>query len=288
MEVRLYHSVVTDATMVAGLACMSLLMRPRSNWISRVYAVAGCFGAIWLNGKRYIVAMIITWALAVFCCRPAWKRTTKTLVAAAGIALIAGFSLLYQFNLRDMDSTTAGYLYESYRIDFGRDHGIKLALHKELDESERPLLEYRGQSVLFALTFWVPRSWWPDKPYPYYVYYTGAVLDVPTRYTWLGWGVTNSWLDEAIANFGLLGMILGILLPGLVCRGGQNGSPELWLTTVTVGFCLMTSDVAGWTPILIPGIFFYLVSRFGKRSPARRVEGANRQFPLGFSPAIRL
>src|SRR5262249_18271286 len=123
MEVRRYHSNIADATMVAGLACMSLLMRTKSKWITRVFSICGCFAAIWLNGKRYIVAMIITWALAVFCCRPGWKRGSKMLVATASLALIAGFSLFYQFHLRDIDSTTAGYLYESYRIDFGRDHG---------------------------------------------------------------------------------------------------------------------------------------------------------------------
>jgi len=183
-------------------------------------------------------------------------------LAVTGIAVLASFCLLYQLYLRPMDSTQAGYIYDSYRIDFGRDHGIKLALQKELEPSERPLLEFRGQSVLFALTFWCPRSWWPEKPYPYYVYFTGAVLDAPTRSVWLGWGVTNCWLDEAVANLGLWGMLLGILLPGLVCRYGGQNTPELWLTTVTIGYCLMTSDVAGWTSILITGVFLYAVTRF--------------------------
>src|SRR5690606_19132691 len=56
--------------------------------------------------------------------------------------------------------------YTSLRLNIGRDHTVKYTLYKEYVEDDM-ILEHRGQSFLFGLTFFVPRSRWEEKPYPY-------------------------------------------------------------------------------------------------------------------------
>jgi hypothetical protein len=105
-------------------------------------------------------------------------------------------------------------------MDYGRDDVIKLTIFAELHPEIIRILEYRGQSFLFYSVFYVPRDFWPQKPYPYAVYSTSAIamFDSPRQ---LGWGLTTSILEEAIANLSWAGMLAGPLVVSLVCRLGE-------------------------------------------------------------------
>src|SRR5690606_38485629 len=74
--------------------------------------------------------------------------------------------------------------YTSLRLNMGRDHTVKYTLYKEYVEDDM-ILEHRGQSFLFGLTFFVPRSRWEEKPYPYAVYFVTSVLNMPPEP--IGW-----------------------------------------------------------------------------------------------------
>ena len=75
------------------------------------------------------------------------------------------------------------------RVDYGRDDVTKMAIYAELYPDELEILEYPFQSFLFTATMYVPREWWSDKPWPYAVYATSALIQIPSQY--VGWGMTT-------------------------------------------------------------------------------------------------
>jgi hypothetical protein len=176
---------------------------------------------------------------------------------------------------------------QSFRIDFGRDNGIRLAIFSELNPEYLQILEYRGQSVLFNLTFFVPRSVWPDKPWPYSVYSTAAVFNLRPDY--LGWGVTTSWLEEAIANFSWLGFLLGPLLITLVARiGDSTGEPVVSFLTKLVVSLLLTVQLAAWIYLALLWVGALLRAQFIKRRNEIKRRRARRVIVgiPGLAPAL--
>jgi len=177
----------------------------------------------WLQGKRSILAIS---AMAIF--HVVWQRRRlrgmQLVMGAAGIVfLVAAASVVYQRSVRAMDASDLSALYDGVRIDFARDAVIKQAIYGEL-HPDFPILEHRAQSVLFYLTFYVPRDAWPGKPWPYAVYATNTMLDRRDQKP-LGWGITTSVLDEMLANFGWPGALLGPLWLALLCRWGDARLP---------------------------------------------------------------
>jgi hypothetical protein len=182
-----------------------------------------------------------------------YLRNKRLIVSAlVGLVLIGVFSFVYQSNFRSMGPTLGSYdqVYDNVRIDYGRDHEIKMAIYAELYPNEMQILEYRGESLLFDLGMYVPREMWPEKPFPYAQYVTSAMLRTPPR-LW-GWGMTTSWLDEAIANFGWLGMLLGPLVLSVICRVGDATRNALVVgLTILVGSLLLAVHLPAFMPIFI-------------------------------------
>ena len=63
------------------------------------------------------------------------------------------------------------------RVDFGRDDVVKYVISEEFFK-HKMILDYRLQSIISLLLFFIPRSIWPTKPYPHYMYLTGHLLNL--------------------------------------------------------------------------------------------------------------
>jgi hypothetical protein len=243
-------SIVTFATLLAIATLGGILARhPRLNWFQRGLLCLAAFAALWLNGKRAIVAIAVLW-----CGYALWRRTyvpsLRTIqVGAFTIVVLTGSLIGYQWYVRGIGVSDAR-TYTDMRVDYGRDLVLRQALLPEVEEGEPPILEYRGQSFLFYSTLPVPRLMWPDKPWPFAVYQTSRMLDISPRS--LGWGITTSWLDECIANFGLPGMLIGPLVLGLICRMGHRAQdPQNDAATVVVSVLLLTVQAAAFVPLIL-------------------------------------
>jgi hypothetical protein len=81
-------------------------------------------------------------------------------------------------------------------------------------------IDYEYGKSLIPLVFgWVPRSVWPDKPYPFSVYANtiqGETLD--DRSASIAVGLSG----EGYGNFGLFGVLLWGILMGLACCGADS------------------------------------------------------------------
>ena len=119
--------------------------------------------------------------------------------------LYISYALMYRISSGGSNNMIDA-LYLSFRIDFGRDDVTKFVLYKEIIENN-PILEYRGETILSTFLFFVPRSIWPNKPFPHYRYLTAALyntglLSIPA-------GMTPSIFEMNIANFGV---VFGIVI----------------------------------------------------------------------------
>ena len=278
-----YHVVVSLAALLAGIASVVVLTAPNSPPILRVATLPFLGMAIWVQGKRSIVALSLLLVIYLLWTRGYLRGRRFVAALAAAVLALGVFSYSYQSAVRDVGeerpgrqaALSASPAYVGFRIDYGRDAVTKQAIYAELHPDEIQILEYRGQSILFDLTFFVPRSMWPGKPYPYATYVTAAMFGFEPRD--LGWGVTTSWLEEAIANLGWLGLLLGPLLPALICRlGDRQHSPFSGLLTVIVASLFLVLNLIAFMPIFLIWIVVQL------RGPAR----ATRAGPMMPRPGM--
>jgi hypothetical protein len=181
------------------------------------------------------------------------------------------FSQWYQATYRGAFLSDAA-LYDSLRLDIGRDTDIRLAIASELHPTLPPILEYRCQGLLFNALFFIPRKYWEEKPRPYYHYATMRALGGGYR-TLLSWGLTTSWLGEAIANCGWLGMLLGPIALAFFCRiGDRCRDPVMTLLTALNGALLLEVHMSAFLPLLIIWLVLVITHRSPRRSalaPAR-------------------
>jgi hypothetical protein len=180
------------------------------------------------------------------------------------VLIVSIFSSSYQTGVRGGTSDFEE-VYEGFRVDYGRDSNIKMAIFAELYPQELQILEYRGESLFFYLTMYIPRQSWPEKPMPYRHYVTSAAFMIPPK-LWT-WGLTTSFLEEAIANFSWFGMILGPSLISIICRVGDSRSnPLISPLTVLVAILFLAIDLSAFSPLF----FIWLMMIFFVR-PTKRI-----------------
>jgi hypothetical protein len=246
-----FHGVIGSLSIISIVAGAGLLLVRRS--LSRTFWLILPFitVAVWLQGKRSIVAFafLLVWAIA-------WMRgaLTRARVIALGCITVTAFgaySAWYQQAFRPLAVADSSDIYENVRVDYGRDHELKAAILCELSDGTEQILDYRGESMLFLLTMYVPRSWWPGKPLTYATYLTAFAVQIQPDFD-LGWGLTSSFLDEAVANFGWVGLLIGPLVFAMLCRICDKNPDRLvkGVGLLVMGL-LMSVQIVAFAPLVI-------------------------------------
>ena len=276
----LYYLVISIVAMLAIIAAVLILASRGSRPIERALALPLLALALWTQGKRSSVALAALLLLYLLWMRGT-LRGTRFIAVALSVGLgLGAFSYLYQTRVRDvrvedtdMRSRQASTFYVNLRIDYGRDAVIKQSIFAELDPGRMQILDHRGQSLIFYGLFWVPRRLWPGKPFPYAVYVTSAIMRTPARD--FQWGVTTSVLDEAVANFGWAGLLIGPLIPARVCAiGDRRRSPFVAILTVTIASLLLVLHAAAFIPLILLWILLVWRTRpVAQARPAARPTG---------------
>lgn len=274
-----YHAVLTTFTLVSAISGAALLFCQRRMKLTCWYVLVFAVLVAWLDGKRAVVLIMgVMYGIALWS-RGVLKRQMLILAGALFLAAFFFFSFSYQREIRDYGGADPAKQYDNIRLDYGRDHVIRSTLFAELHAEAPAILEYRLQSLEFDVTMLVPRRWWPDKPWPYAVYATAAAFRLPVRS--LGWGVTTSWLEEAIANLGWTGLIAGPLLLAWICRAGESSQDTIVrLLTILVSSMLLAVQAVAFAPLIaIWGAALLHARR--SRKPVRRECGnfGPAQFP---------
>ncbi len=252
-----FHAYLTLACKLAVLAGIYLIATSRPNVYGRMPSlttVAPVFlfllVVFWIHGKRNIVVIAAVLLLMAFHYRGVLKGIRAFVFVTLAVVIALGYSFYFQKHTRRVSTTW----YENVRIDFGRDDVIKMTIFAELHPGTMKILEYRGQSLLFLLSSYVPRKLWPEKPLPYAQYFTSALFRSKPR-MW-GWGMTTSWLEEAIANFSWFGILIGPFGIAMVCRFGSisRGIMARVLTPL-IASLLMLVQASAFLPLFL--LWFY-------------------------------
>jgi len=250
-EARDYHSIIALSCKLGIFSAAGLMLASRFQ--SRIWTFLCLLPwmtiAIWLEGKRLIVVTAIGLILFSLWYRRLIKITWLFALIIFALFLFALFSYSYQSGIRpfSLGEGDIDLLYRNLREELGRDDVIKMVIFSELYPERLKIFPARGESLRFYATMYVPRKFWPNKPWPYSVHITSAALGIPLKY--VGWGLTTSWLDEAVANFSWLGFLIGPLLISIVCRLGDscNKAYIQLLTIMTVFYLIgapLTANVA--------------------------------------------
>lgn len=201
-----FHGYLNIATFISVILLAYLVIKNyKKNLVLVVLFVLLALFDFWVNGKRTIVLLFLFFLSLFFILK---ERSLKSFIFAIFLSVIFGFySNWYQSTIRDFgDKVTFEENYENIRIDFFRDQRLKMALYAELNPHLMKILPNRGDSFLFITTFFIPRDYWENKPYPYAQYFTSAMFYQEPK-LW-GWGMTTSIYDEIVANISFWGLLI--------------------------------------------------------------------------------
>lgn len=200
-----FHSYLNMFTFLSVIfSALFLNTISNKNIILKIFLVLLIFTDFWLNGKRTIVLIFIFFFCLFYLVR---NFNLKALILAIMFSFVfLIYSNWYQTNIRDYDSVNnSSQVYENFRIDFFRDQRLKMAIFAEINDNMK-ILNYRGESLVFLSTIYIPRSMWENKPLPYAQNFTSAIYSTESQ-LW-GWGMTTSIFDEFVANLGMGGLLL--------------------------------------------------------------------------------
>lgn len=186
------------------------------------------FISAFINGKRYILAIIIILILGLYYLYGIKNKKKLLLSVIIFTGILMSFLSFYGKNI----STNFSETYTGFRIDFGRDDVTKYVIYKEFFQNE-PILEYRLQSFIFDVTFFLPREVYENKPFPYSVYLTNRLLDIKANEP-LGWSMTTSIFEECLSNLGIIGFLFPLVYFYLLKR--VNG---LDVISLLLGFFIL-------------------------------------------------
>jgi oligosaccharide repeat unit polymerase len=265
----IFHQYLSPATVLSTISAVLFIgSRERLKIMHFVMIAPWVLLDFWLFGKRSIIVIFLMILLYVLWSNGSLRRGRFFLSAVAVVVAMFSASFVYQSQVRGVGADTRSLdSYTSARVDFGRDDVIKQTIYAELNPDKISILEHRGQSVLFYATVFVPRSMWPDKPLPYAQYVTSAMFMTKPK-LW-GWGMTTSWLEEAIANFGWLGVFFGPYVLVWVCQqGDQSRHPILTLLSIVLGVLLMSMHLMGFILLAVAWMGAVLVERLRRKQSA--------------------
>lgn len=228
------------------------------------------FFACWLGGKRSFVAYsLLIFVLSLFfSSKISPKRILPTLIAV--VIFFISFTSFYQNNVRDFDDKSSVEKMENILIDYSRLQNERYVIFNLLNGREN-ILPYSGASFLYSLTFYIPRSVWADKPYPYAVYYTNHFFGIDDVNDRLGWGLTTGLLDESIANFYWFGIIFYLsLIHCMVRYNDRNMNSFSGLLGIVVACLMIIIHFAAFSYIFVFWVFVNIISR-KKRNSIRKL-----------------
>lgn len=211
------------------------------------------FLLFWIHGKRSIVLVfIVSLFILIVITNAISIRKIKSFIFFS-IVFFSCFIIYYGKNITDDYEET----YKNFRIDFGRDYGVKFAIHNDL-YLNRSILPKPFSSYLFNLTFYVPREYWQDKPQTYAVYFTNSSFGNYGGDKLYGWGLTTSVFAEAISNLGFFGLFFAPFIINLIAKNElKSKNPFLKLFSILVASLLLLLQLIAFMPIFL--VYLYLL-----------------------------
>lgn len=188
-----------------------------------------------LNGKRTFFSFIILALLAIDMFSNKTQKE-KMIRAIFTSILVFGYFVIYAYVSGKSEYNSNWYSVISEY--FFRGNTTKVAIYSVLNPDELKILDYNGQSVLYNLFFFIPRSIWNNKPYQYPMYFTSGVFGFE-ELTTVGWYFQTGLYGEMISNFGLLGILIGPIFIRIIGKISDKSSSLIVTFLGTAFICFI-------------------------------------------------
>ena len=274
-----YISIVSVALLISNLnfkRMFSFKNESKSYIIFNVCKLLGliiCFAlAILIQGKRSIFlysALVTAITLSFKFMRN--KKFWISLIALAFVISVVVFVCIYLAKEYRISGGEFGpQSYTALRVDLFRDQSLKFAIYSAIHSKEIRIVSFPGQSYLTEIFYLFPIVYLPISfKRGYETYFTASEMLAPISYLDAG-RLTNSGIDELVANFSFFGILIYLVLFWLFVRRLSKSSSDTKIVLI-VGFVLFlmytTSYICWYFEILL---IAYICDRFIKYLNRRR------------------
>lgn len=223
---------------------------------------------IWIHGKRFYIAEFLIMALFVLYITKAIRGETLVITGLILAILIIGYAYFYGAVLKGNTSSLLEYL----SIDMSRHYTLIYQFYCKKNNIAISLGKF--DAILFLLFFWVPRSVWINKPYPFVNALTRSLMGRPPLNENLGWATTCSIFSDLFDSLTLFGLVLGIILILFLCkRLNKSNSLEFKVIGIYLVVNLLTVQMSASLPTICLCAFIFMVcDLFGKKRKSIRKE----------------
>lgn len=213
----------------------------------------------YIHGKRSVVAVFLFFFFLAFFVTGVVSRRTLTMFVLSLVTIFWIFIYGYGKNIDGGSSLLE--IASNLRIDFSRDYGVRFVIYHEL-MNDNNVLPYKGASYLAFLLFFIPRDFWEEKPYPYAVYFTNSFFGNFGGEYLYGWGLTTSFVSEAISNFGWFGLIVFPIFYIVAFRGLDASSRvPLKILGYLIMILLLVLHPIAFLPLILTFLILALVRK---------------------------
>jgi len=216
-----YYLKVLRNTKFVILVCVVLLKLydKKDNVFFYIVRLIGMIIVIIIDGKRTLFTFGVLIILGIdYLAKGGFKKIWLKVLLYAG-AIIA-FFVMYSYITGKYEYNTNWYaVINEY---FFKSNSVKVALYSWLHPGQLQILDYPGQTFLYDIFYYIPRSVWANKPMTYPDYYTAAVLGHGKLINY-GWYFQTNLYSEFIANIGFWGMAAAPIYVAILSRFIDKG-----------------------------------------------------------------
>ena len=187
----------------------------------------------WIDGKRTIFSFCL---LAIILIDFLEKKNKKKVIKKAFLFIILIIAYFILYSLITGKNTNENY-FNVYFNYFSRLGQVKTAIYSRIYNSK--IVNYSGQSLVYNLTFFIPRSFWCNKPYGFYRYFTSyAFYGIPNNFIEINLQV--NMFSEFIANFGVIGYFLLFIIILFITKESEKTNSIMTYATGLIFLTLYT------------------------------------------------
>lgn len=173
--------------------------------IKKIYLIIISCCILFFSSKRTLGILLFLILLMIEVLR---NKKTPWIKIVLVVSACLGYFCVYQIIVGKTVGGGSSNIFTMYIIYFSRILDFKLATFALIYPEKIQILDYPLQSFIFDVTFYIPRSIWIGKPYPYGVYYTAAWQNTTPLLN--SFRYTVSWFGEALSNLNFWGIPIGI------------------------------------------------------------------------------
>lgn len=216
----------------------------------------------WFVGKRYIVAETVILGIYILSITGQLngKKFIRALIFGGGGILL--FCVIYAWLMKRRHFVS---ILNYFMVDMSRQYTLVYQFYSSI--IDRQISINRFDAVKWILTFWIPRSLWSEKPYPFVNQLTYSLIgynELATLYN-VGWATTCSVFSDLFDSFSWFGIALGFwLFTKLFQAVNQTRKPHYKVLLIYLCIRLLTVQLSSYIiQVMLCSVIFCVCDSIG-------------------------